>query len=320
MEQASFSSTLPTMIRPITRPRHSLVLLSIVFAGMVACGDEHIASEGRSRPVFSANSFQCAVSFEMITTYVDSGLVEFQSPTESTDTSSVCENWTGSDYDLQVRTIGSSAPVPETRDTVEIMVSRSGQIAGYAADGGEVVEPREAAASTFELVGADSAQIQASYADPYYAVVQSSDPGGGGGGGDDGGGGECQPGERCQILGSVAPANLRRHGLRRAAMAALMHDKDEIAKEQPGTRRFRRESQGREVIFELDSITELLRAHEIRSATSRVKSTFQWTRMANKWVRSRIDVETVDERDGVHGITRSTTTIYNVHWNPAKVR
>lgn len=165
-----------------------------------------------SRVLTPSSSAGCGVFITLVTTDYDSGLEPYELA-ESTDTATVCETWTGNDYVVYAKVIGSSDNVPEYVEAVHGADYQSGAITPFAANDVPVGPTSSVAPTAFDLVLADDAQRQASYDDPYYGVraVDSCT----------GGAVICEP--AMQLLGESDAASrpVQRPGIRKLVGGAL---------------------------------------------------------------------------------------------------
>jgi hypothetical protein len=183
------------------RPRFLLVTGVTAIGVALACSGERVMSTSRrvDAPQLLMNSSSCAVQYRSIINLSDTELDSAGIPSQ-TDTSDVCEAWTGSDYQVQDKLVGETMSEGDERDTSQIVEYINGQVTGYTASGVVTAEPSSVPGGTLaDLVSATSEERAAVADDPYYGILASGstcidpnapgcDPGGGGGGG---GGGGC---------------------------------------------------------------------------------------------------------------------------------
>lgn len=211
-------------------PRQGALALVLSVMGIGGCsGGDLAAPRPDDRPNLAVNSFPCALSFSAVITAHDEEFAEY-GVADRVDTVQVCETWTGSDYDFQVRTTGSSDELAGFPDSIATVQYRAGHVAGFAKTGESVTAPGEVGATSFDFVTAEPVQVSASYSDPYYAVLANEDPGSGGD--DGGGGGDC--GQSCQPSVSIAGGSGVGHGVRRRALRAVLAAHHEIEKSPEG--------------------------------------------------------------------------------------
>ena len=268
----------------MTIRRISRALGAMIICTVAACspGDEASGPRARAEGRVGVNLIGggCAVSFAMTVTEQDPELAEDGLPLEATEDVSICQTWTGSDYQYQVVTTtdteNSSSSVP---DTVQSVAFSGGQLlAGEAA--GNLVAQEPIDATLFDAMNAPQYLRDASYDDPYYGVT-----GGGGGGG------LCP--DPTQIICSPQPAlieggsttlggRFERHGITRRGVRAQLDQSEELPALVPALRRFR--VQRGEVTTEhhLDRQSQLLirEIHEAPGQTLTV--THEWQESLSK--------------------------------------
>lgn len=229
----------------------------------------------------------------------------------------VCETWTGSDYDVQTTVRSSNSPELEAADAAPTVVYGNTYVEGYGS-GGQFQDREYVGNSAFDYVNASSAEIQASYDDPYYGVRGSGGAGGGGGG--------CETG--CQLAYPFAvgrgypsfapnPAPLpgppSRHGVTRRGIRYLVNDLEEVESAPNGNRRFRGRRGDTALTLELEKETELLVGEEYASPTVRLRTRHVWARSGDLWFRNRSFYEgEVQGSDGVWRRYRGTVTVTNL--------
>jgi hypothetical protein len=146
------------------------------------------------------SSSSCAVQYRSILNVTDTEFDSAGIPPQ-TDTSDVCETWTGSDYQVQDRLVGETMSEGDERDTSQIVEYINGQVTGYTTSGMPTADPADVPGGTLaDLVSATTEEREAVADDPYYGILASGstcldptapgcDPGEDGGGG--GGGAGC---------------------------------------------------------------------------------------------------------------------------------
>jgi len=247
-------------------------------------------------PTRSLNA-ACAVTYNSITYNSDSETAEYGVPAR-TDTSAICETWTGSDYYLRSTRIGSSEPASETSEEVRTVVYSAGSTTAYLADGTPLAPAQSVGPDAFAFGQATEAERQASYNDPYYGIAQSQQPGG------------CPNDPTAIICTSTSQlpssegafrsvgSTIKEHGHRRRALKALLRDKDEVPGAPPGMRRFRSVAGDEETFIDVDNADELIRSQETKSPSSRTTAKLHWTLRGNRFVRERMEIDGEEVRKG----------------------
>lgn len=183
-----------------THPRLSVLIAATMAGVTLACSGEGgiVVPRPAEEPHLLMTSSSCAVQYRSIINVVDTDLDSAGIPPQ-TDTSDVCEAWTGSDYQVQERLIGETMSEGDEPDTSRIVEYINGQVTGYTASGVPTSDPAAVPGGTLaDLVSATSDEREAVADDPYYGILASGstcidttapgcDPGGGGGSG----GGTC---------------------------------------------------------------------------------------------------------------------------------
>ena len=285
----------------------------LAVATVAACSDLHTDPrtpriKEEERPSMTA-SFSCGLQYTQISTIYDSTLANYGQDTY-TDTAQVCENWTGSDYQISIQTQGTSygSAYPDTLTTVQY---DGGHAAAYGNNGAQVADT-SVGSTSFELANADSSQIQASYANPYYGVTSS--------------GGDCvtdptaitcspngnrtsanTPGLSMSVASAAPPGWIKRNEIR-----ALLHGASEIARSASGNRQFVKQMNGAELTFEIDPETELLVGQHVKSASGETHAKMQWEKVRGRWVRSQLDADTYENLGGATNHTRATVRVLNL--------
>lgn len=265
-----------------------------VLAASIACSDRTDMTEVSQDPLADRPLFSlmggCGVSYTATLTASDSELEQY-GVTADTTAVQVCETWTGSDYQIQIAIGSSNDPELEAPDAAWTVVYANTVLEGY--DRTAALQSAEyVGSSAFEYVNASSAEVQASYDDPYYGIYSA-------GGGGTGGGCETEclaanvqsnRGPRAGVAveapaGSGSPG--LRHGVTRRGIRYLVNDLDEIAPAPGGNRRFRGKRGDTEVTVELERGSELLVSEDLASPGLRLRATHTWRRAGDGWVRNR---------------------------------
>ncbi|MGI8619883.1 MAG: hypothetical protein ACR2L6_12485 [Gemmatimonadaceae bacterium] len=249
------------------------------------------------------------MTYTVITQTNDAELAAYEVET-LTDTASVCETWTGSDYNVEVTQIGSSEPASDFSEDIKTAVYQNGTTSAYDNLGGFAESQPDVGPTGFEFVAATAEEKQASYNDPYYGVMASSDP-------------ACAV-PPCALQNS-APSHAAGVGigpeLRRPALKALLKGKAELGLSPEGYRRFRQLSpNGDEVTISVDPVTELIRRQEIRNARGRIVAELNWSRVREKYVRDRMDVVSEEVLNGRTLVSRTTVLLTDMKWDPTLVK
>jgi hypothetical protein len=282
------------------RPTVTLALAGIVFCTILACSPDDVTRSPSDlysgEPQLLMTSASCAVNYRTIITTSDPDLASVGIPVQ-TDTSQVCERWTGSDYQIQETLLGGTMTEGDVPDTNRIIEYTSGAVVGYTANGVATSDPAVVPGGTLgDLVAATPAEKAAAVDDPYDAIIasgsQCTDPPGVGcnSGGSGGGGEECDQAEDCcppeervcedgGLAGIVAarfaaqlsaglPAvdgatrpddgKYRKHGLTRRGVRALLESYNRVGSSSEGWHRFRGAALGGEEIVDVDPRTELI--------------------------------------------------------------
>jgi hypothetical protein len=157
--------------------RQRLILLSVAttIGATLACSGEEVVFSARSvaGPRVLMNSSSCAVQYRSIINLSDTELDSAGIPSQ-TDTSDVCEAWTGSDYQVQDRVVGGTMSEGDVPDTSQIVEYINGQVTGYTASGVPAAEAANVPGGTLaDLVSATSEERAAVADDPYYGILAS---------------------------------------------------------------------------------------------------------------------------------------------------
>lgn len=260
---------------------------------IAACSDLQTAPKLPLRtpgqtPSKTAATFTCGVQFTEISTIDDASLASYGEGT-FTDTALVCENWTGSDYQVSVQQQGTSygSTYPETLSVVQY---NAGQVSGYDAAGAQVADTG-VGQSSFDLGNADATEIQASDANPYYGVTSS--------------GGDCNTDPAAFICSPIANRVPSRgsafnvapgsdNGIKRREIHALLTGTTELARAPNGNRRFQKTLNGTATTYEVDAQTELLVGEETTKASAHSHASLQWQKIRGRYVRTQLDEDTYD--------------------------
>lgn len=291
-------------------------LTTALAVGFAACEEAPSLGTRTVGPKAATVSADCGASFTMVISETDSLMARYDWPT-AVDTVSVCETWTGSDYDHRLRRVGSSDDSIAAPDSIPEVRYGAGILTGYAADGGVGSDPSTPAPTAFALMNADSATIQASYDDPYYAVY-SPDPGGGGAG-------DCLDMSICGLSRTggatastlaMAPADtqrFRQHGIGRRGVRALIDGMEEVERSPAGERRFRGRRGGAQITLTVDPATQLLVGEEALLADgSRSRTRHVWRRVAGGYVRDRLESDEDELIDGARYHSTATVRFLDV--------
>jgi hypothetical protein len=296
-------------------PHRCIVLvIPIVIVGS-ACSESLKAPPRPAEPPNFAMTTAdgCGASYTMITYEEDSLMATYGVPATQ-DTISVCETWTGSDYTMSSRVLGSSEFDLVVRDTVEQTSYSNGVVSGFDINGGSlnatsaVGNGADGTATLFSFMNADSATVQASYDSPYYGIASPDEDV------------AVQPmpsASAAPPIGAAPAADYRRHGLSRRGVRALVNAMDELSRSPTGKRRFRRTgSQGEIITLSVDPVTELVVGEETQLPNGLAfRQTHEWSRTAEGWVRSGSHIES-EENDHDHVyVNRSIITFKDVRVN-----
>lgn len=345
--RSSLRPAAATTYRCITVAAASLILLV-----SLACRDDDLLRP-RQSPLASGAA-GCGAAYTLVEFEEDS-VLQAQGLPREVDTLSVCQTWTGNDYDLHVARVGNAmdttlaapADVPTTVHHVNGVMT-------FANSDGSPAEGTIQSGSVLSFINADEALVEATMADPYFNVratgscdgQMSSDglctPG------DDTTTKEdpCRDGDRYIICdqepdpgmrgdeqiptaaraGVMTPALLRlalgaetasrtagRHRIRRPGVRQLIESADEVARQQPRLRRFRRTTGDETTTYTVDRITGLLVAEDVESPGRSLRVTRRWRRVPGGYVLFEV-VNTaldVDER-GVRYPSRSISRFRDV--------
>lgn len=311
--QAADRHAILQLVGDRTRTVRRAAAVALAF-GALACSDSRVAlgpddparvEPGSIRPTIGG--FACGVTYTVITQTNDAELTEYDVE-PLTDTASVCQTWTGSDYNVEVTQTGSSEPASDFSEDIKTAIYQSGTTSAYDAYGSYAESQPDVGPTGFEFVAATAEEKQASYNDPYYGVMASSDP-------------------ACAVppcaLQSSAPgaASAGVAPLRRPALKALLKGKTEVGLSAEGFRRFHQSSpNGEEVTISVDPLTELIRRQEIRNARGRIVAELNWSRVREKYVRDRMDIVSEEVVNGRTLVSRTTVLLRDVKWDQALVK
>ncbi|MEX1186629.1 MAG: hypothetical protein WEA80_08560 [Gemmatimonadaceae bacterium] len=241
------------------------------------------------------------MSITLVTTDYDSELEPY-GIAESTDTATVCETWTGNDYVVYAKIVGSSDNVPDYVEDVHGADYQSGAITPFSASDAPVGPTTSAAPTAFDLMRADEAQRQASYDDPYYgvrAVDSCAD-----------GAAICEPAMQLLAGPNGAGQPVKRRGIRK-----LVEGAQELPRGTDLIRRFKREKGDVQQEFLIHPVTELLVGEEHVTPDSRISSRHTWKRVSKGWVRDRTEIASTEWIGGKKVSGRTTLTFLNVQTN-----
>lgn len=282
-----------------------LVGIGVVVGMLAACeGEPFIAPVSEAPPLLSAGTFECGVEFTAITFFTDSQLAEFEVP-DMTDTTRVCETWTGSDYKVRIDMIGSSEPATDYSEEMTTVLYLDGRMHAYDSLGQPIELDTDVGATAFEMVNATTDERQASYDEPYYGVMEPAVP-------DDGCGGGCAmasvhgAGE-----GAVVLPVLKRRGL-----ASRLRGLAEVGRSPEGFRRFHGVRAGVEETVDIEEGTELVRRMITQGAGARTETRLEWRLQGTKYIRHRMEIDGEDIVDGRPYGSRVVVVLEDVQWNP----
>lgn len=253
--------------------------------------------------------FECALTYDAITQTDETELAPF-GVEPVTDTARICEQWTGNDYNAEITQIGTSEPASDYSEDVGTVIYQAGTTSAYDKLGNQMVSPEGVGANSFEFVAATADEQQASYNDPYYAVIQDPDPV------------HCSnPPCAAMDISVGIPSTGGPNPVRRGVLKHLLKGKEEIAPSAEGFRQFRAVSAtGEETTIAIDPITELIRRHEIKTTNGTVRADLTWSLRNGKFVREQMDVVGDETIGGRRNSSRTRILLRNVHWDPAAVK
>lgn len=303
--------------------RHSILKAGLVACVLVGCSDGD-APAGVTKTVpgtvrANIGGFSCGVSYDAITQTDETELAPF-GVEPVTDTVRICEQWTGNDYNAEITQIGSSEPASDYAEDVGTTIYQGGSTSVYDGAGNLMAAPEGVGANSFEFVAATQDEQQASYNEPYYAVIQDPDPV------------HCSNPPCADMNVNVGVRNTAnpRAGvsttgvpipLRRRVLRYVLNGKTEIAPSIEGFRQFRGISPtGEETTISIDPITELIRRQEIKTAERTVRADLTWTLTNGKFVRDQMDVVGDEVVGGRRVSSRTRILLRNVRWDPSAVR
>lgn len=295
--------------------RNTILRASLIACFLLGCSDDEIpfGPNLNAPSLLRANigGFSCGVTYDAITQTDETELRPY-GVEAVTDTARICELWTGNDYNAEITQIGSSEPASDYSEDMRTVIYQGGATSAYNASGIQMAVPEGVGSTSFEFVAATEDERQASYNEPYYAVIQDPNPV------------HCsnppcaemdfKVGVGANTTGTPVP-------LRRRVLKYLLKGKTEIVPSLEGFRQFRGVSaNGEETTISIDPVTELIRRQEVKTPARTVRADLRWVLTNGKFVREQMDV-VGDETVGGRRIS-STTRIFlrNVHWDPAVVR
>lgn len=280
--------------------------------GALACTDR-TAPKAPARPPHLDIATDCAAAYTMITNEDDSLMAQYGMPSV-TDTVRICENWNGSDYAVNVQTLGSSENDQSIPDTIQDVAYDAGQATPYDASGNQLDPVAMVAPSSFDLVAADSALRQASYDDPYYGVRASGvcdDPNSSCtiGPADCTEQIECTPiegstvasvpGVRLSVsVDRLADPVLDRRGVHRRGIRMLILGADELPRTVQGYRRFRRLVGADTVTLDVHPKFGLIMRQREANADGVTDARHYWVATANGFVRERTEIDGTERVNG----------------------
>ena len=298
---------------------------SILRAGVVACfaigcsNADTPASPARvlSPPPVRATigSFPCDISYHAITQTDESELAPY-GVLAITDTVSICEHWTGSDYSGEITQIGSSEAASDYQEDVKTVVYETGGTSAYDVAGNTIEAASGVGANSFEFVAATPDEQQASVNDPFYAIEADPNP------------------VHCSV--PPCPVQLRAAGIRvvdpakphsdllvplhRSVFTYLLRGMALIAPSAEGFLQFRRTSAaGEEVTLSIDPVTELIRRQETRTSKGSNRADLTWTLQNGKYVRNQMDITTQDVVGAKTFTSHTRVLLTDVRWDPSVI-
>lgn len=248
--------------------------------------------------------FSCGVSYDAITQTNETELAPYEVEAV-TDTARICEGWTGTDYNAEITQIGSSEPASDYSEDVGTVIYQTGTTSDYDKTGAQMEGPVGVGATSFEFVAATADEQQASYNEPYYAVIQDPDPV------------HCSN-EPCAAMDVQVGIPGAPQPLRRVFLRSLTKGMTEIGLSPEGYRQFRGAYQGgEEVTLSIDPLTELIRRQEVKSAKSYVRADLTWSLINGKFVRELMEVTGEDVIGDRRVTSKTRITLRNVQWDPS---
>jgi hypothetical protein len=279
---------------------------------IIACSDSQRDPSGPrlNQPSLRATigGFGCGVTYDAITQTNETELAAY-GVEAVTDTARICEQWTGNDYNGEITLAGSSEPASDYAEDVGTVIYQNGATTVYDRAGNQMDGPAGVGANSFDFVAATPDEQQASYNEPYYAVVQDPDPV------------HCSnppcAQQNVQVGGRSNDVTIPANPIRRSVLKALLRNKTEIAPSLEGFRQFRSVTPaGEETVLSIDPITELIRRQEVNSAKSRVRADMKWSLINGKFVREEMNVTGTEVINGREISSLTRVQIRNLAWNP----
>lgn len=292
----------------------------IHYASFIACvltacssGDAPVALRPNAPGSLRANvgGFSCALTYDAITQTDETELQPY-GVEPVTDTARICETWTGSDYNAEITQVGSSEPASDYSEDMPTVVYQSGGTTPYDGSAGQMEAASGVGANSFEFVAATSDEQQASYNDPYYAVVADPDPV------------HCSN-PPCAAQNIVVGAGSRSVDvpapLRRLVLKYLLNGATEILPSVEGFRRFRKSyPTGEEVTISIDPVTELIRRQEVTAQSTTTRADLTWSLQNGKFVREQMEITGEDAVGSKRYTSHTLVLLRNVHWDPNVIR
>lgn len=297
-------------------PQRDFILsASFVACVLTACsgGDAPVAVRPNAPGSLRANvgGFSCALTYDAITQTDETELQPY-GVEPVTDTARICETWTGSDYNGEITRIGSSEPPSDYSEDMSTVVYQSGSTTPYDASAGQMEASSGVGANSFEFVAATADEQQASYNDPYYAVVADPDPV------------HCSnPPCAAQnvLVGGGARSIAVPAPVRRLVLKYLLNGATEILPSVEGFRQFRKVyPTGEEVTISIDPVTELIRRQETKAKSATTRADLTWSLQNGKYVREQMDITGEDVVGSKKFTSHTLVLLRNVHWDPNVIR
>jgi hypothetical protein len=305
------------------RKRDFALAASVVVCFLLGCSD----GGAPAGPTMNApnslranvGGFGCAVTYNAITQTNETELQPY-GVEPVTDTARICEQWTGSDYSAEVTQIGSSEPPSDYHEDMGTVVYQAGTTTPYDFAPSQMESSDPVGSTSFEFVAATSDERQASYNDPYYAVIADPDPV------------HCSN-PPCAAMsrsdGTASPATVSTSSahadlvpipLRRPVLLALLRNATELGLSPEGFRRFQKTyPTGETLILSIDPVTELIRRQEISSTAGSTTADLTWSIQNGKFVREQMDIVSEDIQGSKKFTSHTKILLRNVHWDPTLV-
>lgn len=342
----------PNGSHPIARPLRSPggswrnVAFTLGCLALLACRDDDpVRSSPRPLGAALAN---CAVAYEIVSLDEDSEEQEMGIPPQL-DSLSVCQTWTGSDYEVRIAQVGSyDALLAPGADVPTAVQHAAGTLTFDPAPGVEAPSTVQSG-TVLSFLKADAALVAAVQSDPYFNVLAPGECDGG-----DATSGLCAPadsstppeppcepvlvgghyilcdgepmGQQLDLTGA-APAGSAvraalvqglgrqrgRHGIRRPGVRELVEDAIEVERRGRRHRRFRRVEGDNTITLTVDEPTGLLIEQAENAPGRSVRTVNRWRKVIGGYALAETEYVAEDrDANGRNISSRGRSELRNI--------